>query len=154
MHPELILASASPYRRALLARLGLPFTAVAPAIDERPLAGERPVETAVRLAAAKAEAVAGRHPDRLIIGCDQVGEVEGRILGKPGGAEEAAAQLALMAGREIRFHTALCVLHREGGLIERALDCTEVRMRALEEQEIRRYLAAEEVAGCAGSFRV
>src|SRR5689334_20187226 len=107
--PRLILASSSSYRRELLGRLHLPFEAIAPHIDETPLAGEAPQATALRLARAKAEAIALRHPGALVIGSDQVATLDGEQIGKPGDHPRALVQLQKMRGREVVFHTALCL---------------------------------------------
>ena len=106
---KLILASTSPYRRSLLQRLGLPFTCVSPQVDETPLAGENPPALAARLAQAKAGAVAGRFPEALVIGSDQVAELDGRALGKPGAFEAAAEQLQASSGRQVLFHTGVAL---------------------------------------------
>lgn len=147
----LILASTSPYRRELLQRLRLPFECARPAVDEAPLPGERPADLAHRLARAKAAEVAGRHPDAWVIGSDQVADLDGRVLGKPGGREAAIAQLAAMSAREVRFHTAVCLRRGERGLD--AADTTTVRFRALEAAEIERYVDAEQPFDCTGSFK-
>ncbi|HST02571.1 MAG TPA: Maf family protein, partial [Usitatibacter sp.] len=107
---SIILASGSHYRRELLDRLGIAFEAWSPDIDERPVPGEAPRQTAERLARSKARAAASRHPRSLIIGCDQVAEVEGAALGKPGTLDNARAQLARLSGREALFHTGLALL--------------------------------------------
>lgn len=153
MAPELILASSSPHRRALLERLGLPFRALAPAIEEVADPSEDPAATALRLAEEKARVIAERHPCALVIGSDQIAELGGRRLGKPGTRERAAAQLAAMSGQRVRFLTGLCVLRLEPRFHATALDHTEVRMRRLEAAEIERYLDREAVLDCAGSFR-
>jgi septum formation protein len=149
---RLILASTSAYRRELLGRLRLPFDVTRPDTDETPLPDETPRELALRLAAAKAEAVAGREPGAWVLGSDQVAELDGRPLGKPGGYETAAAQLASMSGREIVFHTGLC-LARTGDTGRIECDRTVVRFRTLEAGEIARYLEAEQPFDCAGSFK-
>src|SRR5690606_23731229 len=113
---RLILASSSPYRQDMLHRLGLPFTAISPDIDETPQPGEAPAPMAMRLARAKAAAVSAQHPGALIIGADQVATFEGRIIGKPGDHDRAVAQLQLLSGRSVAFHSALCVtngVHQE-----------------------------------------
>lgn len=149
--PALVLASTSRYRRTLLERLGLPFDCAAPDVDETPQAGEAPPALAARLAAAKATEVAARHPGAWVIGSDQVADLNGRPLGKPGTVAAACAQLAAMAGQTVRFHTALC-LARDGTMFT-AMDLTEVRFRALQAPEIARYVAAEQPLDCAGSFK-
>jgi septum formation protein len=147
----LILASTSPYRRELLQRLRLPFDCARPEVDETPLRAENPAQLVRRLARAKAEAVADRQPGAWVIGSDQAAEIEGQILGKPGGREAAIAQLTAMAGRTVRFHTAVC-LHRGPHALE-ALDLTQVRFRRLSAAEIERYVDAEQPFDCAGSFK-
>ncbi len=150
--PRLLLASTSPYRRELLARLRLPFEPVRPDADETPLPGEAPRATARRLAWAKARSVADRAGDAWVLGSDQVAELEGAPLGKPGDLARARAQLAAMSGREVLFHTALCLAHGDGRRLE-AQDTTRVRFRPLGQAEIERYLAAEQPFDCAGSFK-
>lgn len=148
----LVLASTSPYRRELLARLGLPFTTDRPALDESPGPGEAPAALAVRLARAKAREVAARHPGACVIGSDQVADLDGRPLGKPGDRPTALAQLMAASGRSVRFHTAVCVLAGDGS--EHAhLDLTTVAFRELERDGILRYLDAEQPWDCAGSFK-
>ncbi len=152
---RLMLASTSPYRRELLGRLGLAFATARPEVDETPLSGESPRMLAVRLARAKAEAVLDRAqtPANVwSIGSDQVAELDGRPLGKPGTAENAIAQLTLMSGRSVRFFTALCLAGSDGRRFE-ALDITTVRFRALADDEIARYVAKEQPLDCAGSFK-
>ncbi|WP_066097886.1 Maf family protein [Xanthomonas massiliensis] len=152
MTAALLLASTSRYRRELLSRLHLAFEALAPAVDEAPVPGEAPAELAMRLARAKAEAVAHQHPAAWAIGSDQVAELEGRPLGKPGDAATARAQLAAMSGRAVRFHTAVCLAQgRERRL--QAMDATTVHFRTLSTAEIARYVAAEQPLDCAGSFK-
>lgn len=149
---RLLLASTSPYRRALLARLGLPFEAVRPDTDETPRPGESPAALARRLAADKAGAVAAAGGDAWVLGADQVAESEGAPIGKPGSAAAAHAQLRAMSGREVRFHTAACLAHADGRRFA-ALDTTRVRFRVLDDDVIARYLAAEQPFDCAGSFK-
>lgn len=150
--PELILASTSIYRRALLERLGLPFTTARPEVDESARPDEAPQTLAVRLARAKAEAVAAIAPTAWVIGSDQVAELDGRPLGKPGTAENAIEQLRSMSAREVRFLTALCLAGPDGQRFE-ALDITTVRFRALDDDEIARYVERERPLDCAGSFK-
>ncbi|NLW97416.1 Maf family protein [Luteimonas wenzhouensis] len=150
--PPLVLASTSRYRAQLLARLGLPFESVRPEVDERPLPGEPPATLALRLAAAKAGAVAAARPDALVLGSDQVASCDGRILGKPGNRDAAIAQLQRMSGREAVFLTAVA-LARAGEPVEQALDTTTVRVRHLSADEIVRYVDAESPLDCAGSFK-
>ncbi len=151
--PSLTLASTSVYRRTLLERLGLPFAIARPEVDESPLPGELPQDLAERLALAKAEAVLARSDDGVwVIGSDQVAELDGRPLGKPGSHAAAVAQLQSMSGREVRFLTALCLAGPDGRRL-RALDVTTVRFRALGDDEIERYVAREQPLDCAGSFK-
>lgn len=149
---RLILASTSVYRRELLSRLALPFETARPEVDETPQPGEPPRLLAERLAAAKASAIALREPDAFVIGSDQVAELDGIPLGKPGGRDAALAQLGAMSGRAVRFHTALC-LRRAGEPPRQATDVTVVRFRPLSAGEIARYVDAESPFDCAGSFK-
>ena len=149
---DLVLASTSRYRRELLQRLRLPFDTASPHVDETPLAGEEPAALVQRLARAKATAVANSAPGAWVLGSDQVAELDGAPLGKPGGREAAAAQLASMSGRAIRFHTAVALV-REGGGVFEALDLTTVHFRRLDAGEIGRYVDAEQPFDCAGSFK-
>jgi septum formation protein len=151
--PRLILASTSPYRRELLSRLHIPFEVVAPEVDEAPLTGESPVETAERLAEAKARAVAADFPDGLIIGSDQVAHMGERRFGKPGTRENAVAQLRAMSGHSVVFHTGLCLLNAASGRVHLRGIPTEVRFRELSDAEIQRYLDREDSLNCAGSAR-
>jgi len=147
----LLLASTSRYRRELLGRLGLAVDTAPPAVDESPAPGEAPRELAVRLARAKACEVATRHPGRWVIGSDQVADLNGAPLGKPGDVPGAQAQLAAMSGQTVAFHTAVCLV-RDDRLLE-ACDLTQVRFRTLTADEIARYVAAEQPLDCAGSFK-
>lgn len=151
MSARLVLASTSPYRRELLARLRLPFDVARPDVDETPRPGESPLALARRLAAAKAAAVAG-HTDAWVIGSDQVACLDGRPLGKPGSVDAAVGQLRGMSGRAVEFLTAVCVAHPSGHAYD-AVDTTMVRFRALDDEEIARYVAAEQPLDCAGSFK-
>ncbi len=150
---RLILASTSPYRRELLARLQLPFEAVAPDADESPLPDESPVATAERLSVAKARAVASRFPDSLIIGSDQVAYLGESRFGKPGTRENAISQLRAMSGKAVIFHTGLCLLNSASGRLHLRGIPTEVRFRELSDLEIHRYLDKEDALNCAGSAR-
>jgi septum formation protein len=153
MAPPLILASTSPYRATLLARLGLPFTSESPGIDEAHQADETPGERALRLARSKAKAVSARHPAAWVIGSDQVAELDGRLLDKPGDADRCRAQLMAESGRTVRFHTAV-VLRRESPEASfEHVDHTAVRFRQLGADEIARYVAREAPFDCAGGFR-
>lgn len=150
--PELILASTSRYRQELLARLRLPFRCEAPEVDETARPGEAPAALAERLALDKARAVAARHPQALVIGSDQVADLAGEALGKPGTHERAAAQLARMSGRHVVFQTAVAVVAPALAAIERAE--VRVRMRELTPAEIETYLRADQPYDCAGSAKV
>lgn len=152
MDAPLILASTSVYRRELLARLRLPFETARPEVDESPQIQESPAGLAARLAIAKAEAVAATRPDAWVIGSDQVAELDGRPLGKPGHREAAIAQLSAMSGRSVSFHTGVCVI-RSGQAPALATDLTEVVLRSLSDEEIERYVDAEQPYDCAGSFK-
>ncbi len=149
----LILGSTSRYRRELLERLHLPFEVQAPHVDETPLPGERPDALAQRLALAKARAVAERHPDAVVIGSDQVADLEGEPLGKPGTHDRAVAQLRRMRGRTVIFQTALSVVCLASGFEMSDLAAVKVRFRALSDAEIETYLRLEEPYDCAGSAK-
>ena len=151
--PALILASTSRYRRELLERLRLPFTVQAPAVDESPLAGEVPAATARRLALAKARAVAQMHPDALVIGSDQVAELDGAAIGKPGSHDRAVEQLRAMSGRTVVFHTAVAAVRLSSGFEAEALVPATVRVRRLADSEIEHYLQSEQPYDCAGSAK-
>ena len=149
----LVLGSTSRYRRELLTRLGLPFTTEAPGVDETPQKGESPLDLAVRLALAKARDVARRHPQAIVIGSDQVADLAGQPLGKPGNHERAVAQLRDMRGQTVIFQTAVSVVCQATGFKQSDLAAVEVRFRALEDDEIERYLRAEQPYDCAGSAK-
>ena len=149
----LILGSTSRYRRELLTRLGLPFDAVAPNVDETPLPSEAPRALAQRLALAKARDVAARYPDAVVIGSDQVADLHGEPLGKPGTHERAVAQLQRMRGQTVVFQTALAVVCQADGFEQADLAAVEVRFRQLSDAEIERYLRAEQPYDCAGSAK-
>ncbi|PKV12763.1 Maf family protein [Xanthomonas prunicola] len=151
MMPRLILASTSAYRRELLSRLQLEFDTARPEVDEQAQPGETPGALASRLAAEKATAVAARCPEAWVIGSDQVADLGGQALGKPGTREQARTQLTAMSGQTMRFHTAVSLIGPERQL--HALDLTEVQLRALTATEIERYLDAEPALDCAGSFK-
>ena len=154
---RLVLASTSRYRRELLGRLRLPFDVARPETDETPLPGEAPAALASRLAEAKAAAVARLAPDAWVLGSDQVAELDGAPVGKPGGREAAIAQLASMSGRTIAFHTGVGLLRGGKGGDDAATlwaaDVTRVRFRRLDPAEIARYVDAEQPFDCAGSFK-
>lgn len=149
---NLILASSSPYRRQLLARTGLAFESIAPDCDETPSAQESPTQLATRLAKAKAYAVHHRFPNSAIIGSDQVAEVGGRILGKPGSSARAIEQLSAMAGNVVQFHTAVALAVPEHACQE-AMVTTRVEFRALSRETISCYVAREPALDCAGGFK-
>ncbi|QWD78372.1 Maf family nucleotide pyrophosphatase [Polynucleobacter sp. MWH-Svant-W18] len=147
----LILASTSVYRRELLTRLRIPFDVVSPKVDETPFTGESSLELALRLANAKATAVAKEHPQAWVIGSDQVADLCGAAIGKPGNFERAMAQLQLMRGQTVTFHTALCLMK---GDTQTTLSIpTEVTFRKLSDEILESYLLAEEPYDCAGSAK-
>ncbi|QDW67415.1 Maf family protein [Luteimonas granuli] len=148
---RLVLASTSPYRRELLARLGVRFETARPEVDETPREGEAPDALALRLAAAKALAVAALRPGACVIGSDQVADFDGAPLGKPGDRATAIAQLEAMSDRAVAFRTAVAVA--ADGAVATALDTTLVRFRRLDRDVIERYLDAERPFDCAGSFK-
>ena len=151
--PRLILASTSRYRRELLGRLNLPFDVASPDVDETPRPGETPHALANRLAVAKAHDVASRQSgDVWALGSDQVADLDGLPLGKPGGRDAAIAQLRAMSGRVVRFHTAICLAHADGRAFAEC-DLTAVHVRVLADGEIERYVDAEQPFDCAGSFK-
>ena len=150
---HLILGSTSTYRRELLGRLGLPFTVAAPGVDETPQPGELPRDLALRLARAKALAVAHQHPEAVVIGSDQVADLDGEALGKPGTHERAVAQLRRMRGRTVVFQTAVTVACLQTGFEQTDLAPVRVRFRALEDAEIEHYLRTEQPYDCAGSAK-
>lgn len=151
---SLVLASSSPFRRELLARLGLPFHCDSPAIDEQPRAGESAEALVMRLAEAKAEAVAARHPQALIIGSDQVAVLaDGRILGKPGSVEQATEQLTRASGASVTFLTGLCLLDSSSGRRHTLCEPFRVHFRTLSPDVIQRYIEREQPLNCAGSFK-
>ena len=151
--PRLILASTSPYRRDLLARLGLPFEVVAPEVDETPPLGMAPATLAERLARAKAEVVADCFADAVVIGSDQVAELDGLPIGKPHTHEMAVAQLRAMSGRRVIFHTAVAVVRRDRGYASGLLAPVTVTFRSLSDAEIEHYLRADRPYDCAGSAK-
>ncbi|MFM0512640.1 Maf-like protein [Paraburkholderia sp. RL17-373-BIF-A] len=154
--PRLILASSSPYRRELLERLRVPFDVVVPAIDETPLADETPEVTALRLAQAKARAVAGglgAGEAALVIGSDQVATYDGLQIGKPGSHDTALAQLQAMRGREVLFHSALCLFDSRSGNVQAVDVITRVHFRDLPDSTLEAYLLAETPYDVAGSAK-
>ena len=151
--PALILASTSPYRRELLQRLRLPFDCIAPQVDETPQPGELAGPLAQRLALEKARAVAAQHPSAVVIGADQVAELDGVTLGKPGNHARAVAQLQAMRGRSVLFHTAVAVVQQQAGFAQSALAVVQVQFRPLDDAQIEFYLRAETPYDCAGSAK-
>ena len=151
--PPLILASTSRYRRELLSRLRLPFEVVAPGVDETALAGETPAALAERLSRAKADAVAALHPGAVVIGSDQVCELDGEAFGKPGTHERAVRQLERLSGQRAVFHTSVCVVRRDIGYERHAAAPVRVHFRRLHADEIEHYLRTEQPYDCAGSAK-
>lgn len=153
---DLVLASTSRYRAELLRRITPRFRQIAPAVDETRLLGEAPAELAARLARAKAEAVAAQTPGALVIGSDQVAALDRRVLGKPGEAATACAQLQVCSGRTVEFHTAICLVDTRTAAPRHAvaIDRTQVQFRRLGADEIAAYVAREQPLDCAGSFKV
>ena len=149
----LILASTSRYRRELLERLRLPFAVVAPQVDETPLLRESPAALAQRLALAKAQAVASLHPNAVVIGSDQVADLDGEPIGKPGTHDKAVIQLQRMRGRRVIFQTAVAVVHAHGGFAKGLLAPVNVSFRSLSDAEIEHYLRTEQPYDCAGSAK-
>jgi len=149
----LILASTSTYRRSLLERFGLPFETARPRVGEEHMAGEAPSDRALRLAVAKAEDVASRHPQAVIIGSDQVAAAGHNVLDKPGDAANCRAQLAMLSGTDARFYTACAVIGPAGSVRLVHLDTTTVFFRALSAKEIERYVEREKPFDCAGGFK-
>ncbi len=149
----LVLGSTSPYRRDLLSRLRLPFTVEAPEVDETALPDERPYDLALRLALAKAHAVAAKFPQAVVIGSDQVADLRGEPLGKPGNHDKAVAQLRRMRGESVVFQTAVAVVCAETGFEEVDLAPVTVKFRRITDAEIEAYLRAEQPYDCAGSAR-
>jgi len=149
----LVLGSTSVYRRELLSRLRLPFEVVSPEVDETPHPAEAPAALALRLALAKARDVARRHPAKVVIGSDQVADLHGEPLGKPGTHERAVAQLRRMSGQTVIFQTALAVVCLDSGFEQSDTAAVRVLFRELSEDEIERYLRAEEPYDCAGSAK-
>ena len=156
MHPasrSLVLGSTSRYRKELLQRLSVPFEQAAPDVDETPLPGEPPAALAQRLALAKAQAVAAKFPSSVVIGSDQVADLNGLPLGKPGNHERATAQLRQMRGQTVIFQTALAVVCLESGFLQQDIAAVRVVFRDLSDAEIEHYLRAEQPYDCAGSAK-
>lgn len=149
----LVLGSTSPYRRELLSRLRLPFITVSPEVDETPWPGESPSILAQRLALAKARAVAALHPEAVVIGSDQVADLQGTPLGKPGDHARATRQLQQMRGQAVLFHTAVAVVCADSGFAQQAMAEVRVRFRSLSDDEIEAYLRSETPYDCAGSAK-
>lgn len=150
---QLVLASTSPFRKELLAHLGLPFEVANPATDESRLPDEIPEATALRLSEAKARAVAKNYPEALIIGSDQVACLDGQIFGKPGNHQNAVRQLQAMRGRRVNFFTGLCLLNAKTGKAHLRGVPTIVTFRDLTDSEIENYLRREQPYNCAGSAK-
>ncbi len=150
---KLVLASSSPFRRELLARLQLPFEALAPELDETPQAGESPEALVRRLAIAKAQAVAFRRPDALVIGSDQVAVYDGSIVGKPHGHENAVRQLRSASGKKVVLYTGLALVNAKTGRVQCEVIPFGVQFRELTDAQIESYLRKEQPYGCAGSVR-
>jgi len=151
--PQIVLASTSRYRRELLARLGLPFEVASPDVDETALPNEAPRDTAARLAEAKARAVAARFGHALVIGSDQVAVLGETVLGKPGDHDTALRQLRAMRGKEVVFHTAICLCNSLSGEAQTRVVPFYVRFRDYSDEQIERYLRKEQPYDCAGSAR-
>jgi septum formation protein len=151
--PRLILGSTSPYRRELLQRLRLDFEVDAPRVDESPRPGEPPAELACRLALEKAQEVAARHPGAVVIGADQVADLDGQALGKPGTHGAAVTQLQALRGRTVLFHTAVAVVRADTGLAQALSATVRVRFRPLSDAQIERYLRLDQPYDCAGSAK-
>jgi septum formation protein len=152
MSEKLILASTSPFRRELLERLGVAFDALSPDFDEGSAKADNPKALAELCALGKAESLAARYPGQIVIGSDQVAELDGKPLGKPGSVERAVEQLSMMSGRTVHFHTGLALV--QGEKRRSMCELFTVHMRKLTEGEIRDYIAREKPLGCAGSFKI
>ncbi|HOY69832.1 MAG TPA: Maf family nucleotide pyrophosphatase [Methylotenera sp.] len=153
MKQTLILASSSKFRRELLRKLDIPFNSISPKIDETPLADEKPFELALRLSQEKAKKIGKRHPHALIIGCDQVATLDGTSLGKPMNHQNATKQLQMMRGREVVFHSALCLYNATTGNMQAEVVPYSVRFRQLTDAQIENYLTKEQPYDCAGSAK-
>jgi septum formation protein len=153
MPRRLILGSTSRYRRELLQRLHVPFDCIPPEVDETPHPNETPRDLALRLALQKAQAVARQHPEAIVIGSDQVADLHGTALGKPGDHARAVAQLQRMRGQTVVFQTALAVVCQEAHFAQSDLAAVRVRFRDLSDTEIERYLQLEQPYDCAGSAK-
>jgi septum formation protein len=153
MKQTLILASSSEFRRELLQKLEIPFRSISPRIDETPLDGEKPHETALRLAQVKARKIGDEYPHALVIGCDQVATLDGEQLGKPLNHSNATKQLQKMRGREVTFHSALCLYNAATGNMQAEVVPYLVRFRNLTDEQIENYLNKEQPYQCAGSAK-
>lgn len=153
MKQTLILASSSKYRRELLRKLQIPFSSISPKVDETPLPNEKPHETALRLCQEKAKKIGKKHPHALIIGCDQVATLGGTQLGKPMNHQNATKQLQMMRGREVKFHSALCLYNATTGKMQAEVVPYLVRFRQLSDEQIESYLTKEQPYHCAGSAK-
>ncbi len=150
---KLVLASTSPFRKEILAKLGVDFETASPNIDESPIVNETPEQLVIRLAELKAQAVAGNYPKHLIIGSDQVAVIDGEIIGKPHTHECAVEQLTNASGKTIRFYTGLCLFNSSTGLSQSESVPFDVVFRKLNNSQIENYLQAEKPYNCAGSFK-
>lgn len=153
MKQTLILASSSEYRRQLLQKLLIPFNCISPKIDETALDGEKPQETALRLAQEKAKKIGNEYPHALVIGCDQVATLDGEQLGKPLNHNNATMQLQKMRGREVVFHSALCLYNAATGNMQAEVVPYLVKFRQLSDDQIESYLTKEQPYHCAGSAK-
>lgn len=149
--PPIVLASSSPYRKALLARLNLPFTTCSPEVDEAARPGETPTQQCERLSRSKAQAISCQQPEAIVIGSDQIAAIDGAVLGKPGNHARAVQQLSQCNGRQVDFFTGLCV--QQGSQQHFHLAHTQVQFRQLTPAEIHRYVTIEAPFDCAGSFK-
>lgn len=153
MKQAIILASSSIYRRELMQRLQIPFHTVSPHVDETVLTGEKPQDTALRLSKEKAKKIGAEYPHALIIGCDQVATLDGEQLGKPLNHKNATKQLQLMRGKEVTFHSALCLYNAETGTMQAQVVPYLVKFRQLTDEQIESYLIKEQPYHCAGSAK-
>jgi septum formation protein len=153
MKQTLILASSSKFRRELLHKLQIPFNSVSPKVDETPLPDEKPHETALRLAQEKARKIGKKHPHALVIGCDQVATLDGEQIGKPLNHHNATKQLQMMRGREVTFHSALCLYNATTDNMQAQVVPYLVRFRQLTNEQIESYLNKEQPYHCAGSAK-
>lgn len=151
---RIVLASSSRYRQRLISQLGIPAECHAPNIDETPLNAEKPAETALRLAQEKAAHVATQHRNALVIGSDQVADLDGVALGKPGDRDHTIAQLQACSGKTLRFHTGLCLINTQSGRQQDCVDTFTVVFRPLTTEQITRYVDKEPAFDCAGGFKM